>query len=100
MQNVHVNAVEGSSIRSFSGCIFLNFDKEKDAKFRFHNHNMIDYNEPNDSFAFLAEGVTCPDITQGDIILFSSSSYHSVGKQKESTDRTTLSFNLDVKPLI
>lgn len=96
----------GDDYRAFSGCIFLSFDKEKDAKFCFHNHNMVDYNEidytafPQDkrlTNAFFAESAICPDITQGDIILFDSSFWHSVEKQKESTGRTTLSFNFEVK---
>ena len=86
-----------NSVRCFSGCIFLNFDKEKDARFCFHNHNIIDYNKPDDAFAFLAEGAICPDITQCDIILFNASYWHSVEKQKESTGRTTLSFNFEVE---
>ena len=95
-QEPHNHCTVGS-IRCFSGCIFLSFDKEKDARFRFHNQSMINYNEPDDAFALLAEGVTCPDITQGDIILFNSSSWHSVEKQKESTNRTTLSFNFEIE---
>ena len=97
----------GDDYEAFSGCIFLSFDKEKDAKFCFHNRNMVDYNEIDYTAstqdtrltnALLAESAICLDITQGDIILFSSSFWHSVEKQKESTGRTTLSFNFNVKP--
>ena len=86
-------------VSNFSGCIFLKFDKEKDAKFGFYNHNLTDYTNWYNMLCFseTAEWLY-PDVSQGDIILFPSTAWHQVGRQQESTVRMTLSFNFDVIP--
>ena len=88
-----------SPFTNFSGCIFLNFNKEKDAKFYFYDENVIHLNQWYSELFFNDTDKIYPDINQGDIILFPSTSWHGVKRQKESTNRTTLSFNFKVQAL-
>lgn len=84
---------------NFSGCIFLKFDKEKDARFGFCNTNLTDYTNWYNMLFFSGSEWLYPDVSQGDIILFPSTAWHQVERQQESTARMTLSFNFDVIPL-
>ena len=88
-----------SPFTNFSGCIFLNFNKEKDAKFYFYDENVIHLNQWYTELFFDDTDKIYPEINQGDIILFPSTSWHGVQIQRESTNRTTLSFNFKVQAL-
>ena len=88
-----------SALTNFSGCIFLNFNKEKDAKFYFYNENVTHLTNLYTELFFDDTDKIYPDINQGDIILFPSTFWHGVKRQKESTNRTTLSFNFKVQAL-
>tara|TARA_B100001250_G_C19809208_1_gene794972 strand:+ start:2478 stop:3038 length:561 start_codon:yes stop_codon:yes gene_type:complete len=81
---------------NFSGVIFLNYDKEKDAPFYFENMN-LDHTISGYTHIFKQNPIMYPQVRQGDLIVFPSFVRHGVLLQKEDSNRTTLSFNLDVR---
>ena len=82
---------------NFSGVIFLNYDHKRDAHFYFENMN-LDHTISGYTHIFEQSPILELDVEQGDLIVFPSFVRHGVHLQKENTNRTTLSFNLNVQP--
>lgn len=80
---------------NFSGCIYLNYNKDKDSKFYFIDADPSNYSHGYNSFLFA--NTIYPEINEGDLILFPSCTQHAVEVQKNPTNRTTLSFNVSIK---
>lgn len=95
-QEAH-NHVNFPDFINFSGVIFLQYEKDKDAKFYFENmddiHTVLGY-----THIFEQDHIHFPDVKEGDMIIFPSFVRHGVMRQKINSNRLTLSFNLSVTP--
>ena len=93
-QEVHTHA--GGDGCSFSCAYFLQYDKEKDAKFGFYNASQ-DIHVGNFSKYYSVNNTWFPDVSEGDIIIFPSTMHHFVQPQREDSTRITVSANFRLK---
>ena len=93
-QEVHTHA--GGDECTFSCAYFLQYDPEVDAKFGFYNASQ-DTHVGGYSKHYPVENTWFPDVKEGDIIIFPSTSHHFVQPQRHDGTRITVSANFRLK---
>lgn len=94
-QEVHTHC--GGDNTAFSCAYFMQYDPEVDGRFCFYNPNQ-DMHMGNFSRYYPSTNTWFPDVKEGDIIIFPSSTHHQVTPQKCSEmARITVSANFVLK---
>jgi len=73
---------------------FLNYDKEKDAKFYFYNTHSTELAESNLDTLFGAGDCYFPDVEEGELIIFPSYLHHGVRPHRSENLRMTVTCNM------